>query len=346
MPCHLNTFASKRCCLRPSGGFSLVELMISVTIGILIVLGLTTIYSGTSRTNRDMTQMNLQIENGRAAQQILAEDLSHAGFWDRFAPDPAVVTALPDPCLGFSTPWADEDIDNRLAIGTSSLDTPPGTCDTVLTDKKADSDVLVVRHADTCSTGEVLTGGGNCPGLVATEVYFQAICNSPPDRPTVAKTGFSTTTPSCAPAGSGAFPIRRYISNIYYIRDGNPPALMRSSFVGGVQTTPDDDDVLIEGIESLVVEYGIDSAGNDGTVDQIVRCTAAAPCSATTLSNAVTATLHILSRNLEPRAGHNDTKTYNLGDDVELGPFNDSYLRNVYSTTVRLTNISIRRSGS
>jgi type IV pilus assembly protein PilW len=52
--------------------------------------------------------------------------------------------------------------------------------------------------------------------------------------------------------------------------------------------------------------------------------------------------LHVLVRAENRTSGYTDTKTYNLGS-TTLGPFNDGYKRHVFTQTVRLTNISMRR---
>jgi len=88
----------------------------------------------------------------------------------------------------------------------------------------------------------------------------------------------------------------------------------------------------------------------DGTADQFIRCTTAAPCTAAQLRNAVMTKIFLLVRNTEPTTGYVDGKTYCLGSitaagvcPVTAGPFNDGYKRHLFSTTIRLTTISGRR---
>ena len=52
--------------------------------------------------------------------------------------------------------------------------------------------------------------------------------------------------------------------------------------------------------------------------------------------------IHLLVRNLEPTPGYQSNKTYVVGGET-FGPFSDAFQRHVYSTTVRLTNVSARR---
>ncbi len=84
-----------------------------------------------------------------------------------------------------------------------------------------------------------------------------------------------------------------------------------------------------------------------------VRCTAAAPCTVAQLENAVAVKLFVLARNLQTSPGYTDAKTYCLGTanpdgtcpdpSSKVGPFNDGYKRHLFSTTVRLGNVSGRR---
>src|SRR5262245_12942378 len=94
-------------------GFSLIELMVASAIGLLIVLGMLTLFVNVSRTNDEMAKTNAMIENGRFAMQLLQNDVAHAGFWNMYYPDfddltitdePADYPAeLPDPCLDYSS---------------------------------------------------------------------------------------------------------------------------------------------------------------------------------------------------------------------------------------------------
>ena len=71
---------------RSQSGFTLVELMISMVLGLFIVLALLTLLINVNRNNSEMTKSNRMIENGRFTLQLLEADLSHAGFWGGFVP--------------------------------------------------------------------------------------------------------------------------------------------------------------------------------------------------------------------------------------------------------------------
>lgn len=380
-------------------GLSLVELLISIAIGLLIVIAMLALYSNMSSSGRELAKANLLIENGRSAIQLIHEDAQHAGFWASYVPphddvtfkgslptftsnplDPRQVpTAIPDPCLEFSTGgvpnWTPTHMANLIGIPLQTSDTIPGTCATVLPNRQANTDVLVVRHAETCEAGQPLTNGGMCPNTVG-EVYFQAsLCadlpaGSYPITLDNQSANFTQTQKDClTPA-----PVRRFVSSIYYIREyaetvgDGTPTLMMSSFSGTAQQAAVP---LIKGVEGFVVELGIDDISKsgaavtladlsavitwanslekntptnrgDGIPDRFIRCTTATPCTAADLVNVVLVKIYVLARNLEPTPGHIDSKAYTLGS-YPIAAANDHFQRHVFSTAVRVQNISARR---
>lgn len=364
--------------LRSKRGFSLVELMIAIALGLTIMAALMTLFVNLSRNNKELAKTNILIENGRFTIQLLESDLVHAGFWGGYIPDfddlttttaPGdTPTAIPDPCLTYSTAnWNSAYKTNLIGIPVQSYDTA-AVCTSLLVNKLADTDVLVVRHVNTCVPGET-----NCEADTSGELYFQSTnCTASPDPYVLDTSGYTLTNRDCTTVADK----RKFISHIYYIRDyastvgDGTPTLMRSEFSLSASTLAHQAAVpLIEGVEGFRVEFGIDSLSKtgaavdysaavawtdisnkhtptnrgDGAADgAFVRCTTASPCTAAQLTNVVAAKLYVLARAPQFSTGYTDSKTYTLGG-TTLGPFNDSFKRHVFSTTVRLNNISGRR---
>ncbi|MFM9437291.1 prepilin-type N-terminal cleavage/methylation domain-containing protein, partial [Janthinobacterium sp. CG_23.3] len=187
---------------RHHGGFSLVELMVSVTISLLILVALSAMFINVSRSNNEMIKSNSQIENGRFAVQLLENDLVHAGFWSQFVPQFDDVNwtgvpndtpdVVPDPCLAHNAGnWNFSYIQSLIGIPVQSGDAAPGTC--VLGSKRANTDVLVVRHAATCAPGEA-----NCDADTTGKLYFQNSLWG--GGTTGAEQGRGTKNPTTAPA--------------------------------------------------------------------------------------------------------------------------------------------------
>ena len=391
---HIN-FKEKSPKIAIQSGFSLIELMVAITIGLIITAALGALFLGINRTNQEMAKANSQIENGRFAMQLLQSDIVHAGFWGDYVPQfdnlsypdaPADVPAVvPNPCLAFSTPWTAAHATTLIGLPIQSYETTPPTgsgCLTNLaTNKKAKTDLLVLRYAETCVPGET-----NCEADTTGALYFQASqCELENASPYVfATSAFTRHKRDCVGTGvPQALPItagriaekRKFISNIYYIRDyaktigDNIPTLMISQFelVGGVlahQTAVP----LIEGIEGFRVELGIDNLSDsgaavdytaavnwadptnlisptnrgDGVPDTFIRCLDATPCTAAQLANVVAVKIYVIARAETLSPGYINSKTYALGN-TTLGPFNDGFKRHVFSTTVRVNNVSGRR---
>lgn len=376
-------------------GFSMVELMVALLIGLIIMVALWALFANIGRSNSELAKTNSQIENGRFAIQLIQDDLLHAGYWGGHVPQfddltatgiPGdVPTAVPDPCLAYAS-WDPAHKNNLVGIPVQVYGgTPPsgsGCVTNFSTNRQTNTDVLVVRRAETCVAGS----GGNCEADTAGKLYFQAPFCAAQTGFVLDTTNFTMQKKNCVGTGSPpALPIvtpgdtadkRKFVSNIYYIRNyastvgDGIPTLMRSSFdLSGGNLAHQSAQPLIEGIEGFHVELGVDNLSEtgaavnyaaainwqdttnlttptnrgDGVPDgTFVSCTSTTPCTTAQLSNVVAAKVFVLARAKESSPGYVDTKTYNLGS-VTMGPFNDGFKRHVFSTTVRLTNVSGRR---
>jgi type IV pilus assembly protein PilW len=376
--------------IRLQRAFTLVELMVAMTIGLLLVSALLAVFMNVSRTNREMAKTNILIENGRFAVQLLQNDLIHAGYWGELdftgADDiPPAVPALadieiPNPCLAVAG-WTSEHKENLLSIPVQGFADATGLSTCGVTGVLGTSDVLLVRHANTCARG-----AANCDEGTDTGPHIQvSACreptNLPPPRPPGIEPDYliepiGATPPSPAtfwlrgktcptfPLAALNAPLRKVVSHIYYLAlSGSPqqPTLMRIAMENGAYTAPQP---FIEGIEQFRVEYGIDENGKNGlpisatnpgdgsadrfiTTEDLVDADAAAPCDTAgsrcfLLANTVAVKVHVLARNLEPTPGHRDNKTYQLGA-TTIAAANDNFKRHVFSSTVRLVNPSGRR---
>jgi type IV pilus assembly protein PilW len=319
---------------RRQRGFSLIELMIAVTIGLLITLALSALFLNITRNNSELSKVNSQIENGRFALQILEADLVHAGFWGELSP--AAATAIPaDPCLAGAS-WNAAFKANMLGMPVMGYDsaTVPATC-TKISGALADGDVLMVRHANTCVTGagcegDTLANPDDGPHLQVSG------CTASPEAPYVidseSAATFTLRDKNCTTVATR----RKLVTNIYYLATSNgQPTLMRVSMIDGAYQNAQP---LIEGIEAMRFEYGIDSTG-DGIPDSYLSTP---PTTLAQLANIVAVKAHVLARSLEKSPGYTDSKTYQLGG-TTFTPADAGYKRHVFSTTIRLVNPSGRR---
>ena len=371
---------------RRQRAFTLVELMVAMTIGLLLLSALLAVFLNVSRTNREMAKTNILIENGRFAVQLLQNDLVHAGYWgeldfvgsEGIPPAVPAPTGIPAACLAVAS-WTNQYKANLLSIPVQGFSdgTELPACN--VTAVLGSSDVLLVRHANTC-----VRGAADCDEGADTGPHIQiSTCRQdtdPDPSPYVLQSVGSgtpaTTTfplrkkacPASATLSAVDAPLRKFVSHIYYLAmSGTPsqPTLMRISMENGAYTGPQP---FIEGIEQFRVEYGIDEKGKNGlpidltatpqnpgdgsadrfiTTAQLAAADAAAACDIASsrcflLANTVAVKIHVLARNLEPTPGYTDNKTYRLGA-TTVAAANDNYKRHVFSSTIRLVNPSGRR---
>lgn len=333
-------------------GLSLIELMISITIGLLILASMATLFANQSRTRSELDKSNRMIDNGRYSLEVLSENLRLAGFYGTLNPSSvALPGAIPDPCstvmanIAAAIPLHVQGFDAADAATASAR---PSCVPATL---KTGSDILVIRRVDTSPVGTTTYAitQASASAVAATTPYLQASqCQydsvATPYMVGNAPSSLTLRQRNCTTASTTPYAdLRRMMVQIYYIDANNQtgdgiPTLKRVelSDAGAMVTAP-----LVEGIEYMQVEYGQDT-DNDGVADAYVEtCAVDIAC----WSNIVSVKLNIIARNIEQTAGQNDAKTYSLGMAGDYVPTGDDrkYKRHAYTQVVRLVNPSSRR---
>jgi type IV pilus assembly protein PilW len=350
---------------RSMAGLSLIELMISITIGMIILTAVALVFSNASRTRAEVERTSRQIENGRYAIELLSDDIKLAGFYGELnvnalcgtcspaVPNPP--TALPDPCSTTVANWR-----NAVPVhlqgyndNTSDVVTPPASCLPTSLGFQPGTDIVVVRRARTCAAGV-----GGCDAATSGVPYIQvSLCANETTSHVLGLEGtaaFDLTKKACDSSDKAVK--RQYYKHIYFVGTDNGsgvniPTLKRLELcvgesdcpASGWRTSP-----LVEGIEQFNVEYGLDTDG-DGAPDKYVDNPNDEPagacddaCRIQNWMNVVTVQLFVLARNLDPTPDYADSKTYQLGN-LAYTPTATAYRRHVYSGLVRIVNPSARR---
>jgi type IV pilus assembly protein PilW len=337
-------------------GFSLIELMIAVTLGLIVLAALTTFFVQTSANRTEMERNTRQIENGRYAIDSMREDVALAGFFSDTAPlvTPTWTATVPCPADATSYGFAASPGVYTAPLpvfGYADATGTPGCLANIL----PGSDVLVVRRF----SSEPNTVAEAAAGTAAARWYLQnsQCVDDSPDFPFKVGAGssgvFALREVKCAAVAR----VWRLREQIYYLRTcsvcppdapvDNIPTLWRAE-LDPADTSGDGDPImrhsaLVEGIEALRFVYGIDNglpAGSaiDGRPDEWK------PCDGITCdgdwANVTSVKVYVLSRNLEESRDYTDTKTYSMGPAGTLGPFNDKYKRHVYSAQIAMPNRS------
>lgn len=334
-------------------GLSLVELMISIAIGLLILATLSTLFVNQSRTRTELDKANRMIDNGRYALDLLSDNLRLAGFYGGLNPgaaSAALIATPPDPCstvaadISASLPFH---VQGYNAASTSSaVDLSSTTCSSssIPTSKKAGSDVLVIRRA---STQTVLAASP----VSATRYLQVSQCQYEAFVLLTAPASYNQSKKTCTAANSGPFADLRSIRvQIYFIDannkagDGIPtlkmtelidrvtyPSASYPTYTVGTFTPAIP---LVEGIEYMQIDYGLDT-DNDGAPNSYASTT-------TDWSKVVSAKINIVSRNLDTTPSYTDSKTYSLGTGGSVVP-GGNYKRHAYTQVVRLINPAARK---
>ena len=273
-------------------GFTLIELMVSIVIGLLMLAALIALMLNVSRNNNEMTKSNRMIENGRFALQLLQSDISHVGYWGGHVPEfddlsrtaspTDIPTTVPDPCLAYSD-WGiapntvtgvTSHIANLIGIPIQSYEIPAvvptptlSVCANRVTNPQKSTDVLIVRHAENCVPSD-----GNCPAYSAGNLYLQ-----------VARDGETAPSPAYVLSDDAVLlnlkkrdattaELRKFVSNLYYVRNYSVtagdgiPTLMRSRYrLSGGALSHNMAEPLIDGVEGFRIELGIDNVSDAGT---------------------------------------------------------------------------------
>ena len=329
------------------GGFSLIELMIAVTLGLVILAALTTFFVQTSANRTEMERNTRQIENGRYAIDTVRDNTIMAGFYADTAPGvmPAWTTndACPANLAGYGFAIAPAYTAPVPVFGYALGNAAPLGC---FQNLLLGNDILVIRRF----SSESLTPAQAAASGMSTHWYLQnSQCAE--DDPLV---------PMAVATGSGPFPLHsvkcggnlakvwRLREQVYYLRscsictpapDGIPTLWLADLEPDGTGIMKHS--ALVEGIQALRFDYGIDNTG-DGLPDVWSRCDAATPCNAGNWANVTAIKMYVLSRNLDPSRDYVDRKTYAMGLTGALGPFNDQFKRHVYTAQFALPN----RAGS
>ena len=339
-------------------GLSLVELMISIVIGLLLMAGITSLISAQSQARGELEKSGRQIENGRYALTVLQDEIQHAGYFGQFSGAVAALPALPAlPCGQAANAATLALLEASLALPLQGYDAPatvPATLSACLpaANHVAGTDILVVRRAEAITT----------PATVASALDGYIYLQSTPDA---IKAGFgpdpSPTAPTVYTLVDKAVPpqpagLRRYIARLYYISpchvyaagaaecsaaadQGRPvPTLKRIDLAlsGGVVAASET--ALVDGIQNLQFDYGVAGANSAVPDESYVTAPAVADW-----PNVMTVQVSLLARTSEPSMGPPDAKRYRMGVAGTVGPFSDAYRRHVYTALVRAVNPGSRR---
>jgi type IV pilus assembly protein PilW len=327
---------------RRSVGFSLIELMLSMVVGLLLVAGVITVFVN-SRSVYDTSQSQIQmVDEARFALQLIGDDLRLAGHYGRNTMaeqverrrNDTVKLPLDNMTLGTDCEAGWYINLERKIFASNNANPYPATCINPDAGYRLNTDVLVVRYANVVAVDDAAASVGGGVIFVQGEPALRGeLFNNDQALPTLSP--------------DNNF---RLLAHAYYVSDFTDeagdgiPSLHRISLVAGPTLI---DEVIATGVEDFQVQFGLDTdactpALCDDSANYYVNADHADldwndPESA---DNIRAVRVWLLMRSEDEERGLKASKEFEVGG--EKSTFNDGFRRLLLSNVFQVRNRQIR----
>lgn len=317
-------------------GLSLVELMVAVTLGLVLCLGAVNLFMQSKVSYlQDEESARLQ-ENGRFALRYLSHELGMSGFFGR----QVSTEEPPDP------PSGGDDCFNFL-LGQDALGNPRPSFPFEHYDDVKESERAGLPIPAACwEAGDTLFEDASQPSSDLVVIRRTKDENTDPDLPGVSlnEDAIYLLVEDYNPAndfqqGGVHGPDRvwwEYVPQILFVRpysvavgDGIPTLCRKVLSESALSVGPTE--CLVEGVENMQLEFGVDSDG-DQQADYFVDNPTDAE-----LAGAVATRIYLLVRSVGEIGGYTNDKAFTLGQ-TAIAAADDGFYRRVMQTTVLLRN--------
>lgn len=307
-------------------GFTLVELMISLSIGLVLFSGVMGVFVGLRTTTAETSSYGELQENGRFAISVLTNDLMKQNYWGDYSGPITSQNIKPVPaaplneCIGGGSNNGTFPLPNlvgnfRTLWGQTVTNPNPMGC---FNNANVGSDLLQLKR-----------------------VIARPLVNTNPNNFfLVASLNKGTIIPNGAVPVIANSRLWQYQHHVYYVRNDFQgtnlvPVLMQGQLTNTMVFAP-----IIDGIEMIRFMYGIDTNGS-GSVNTFVSANPVLGVGGMNealwdAGNILAVKIYVLARSIRPDNNYTNTSTYQLGN----LPFevNDNYRRLLFSSTVYLYN--------
>ncbi len=336
-------------------GFTLVELLVAMTIGLIILGAVAQIFATSSATYNVEEDLARVQENGRFAMDFIRRDLRMGGYAG---------------CLNVNQDLnanVTYNINNELATtdfatnfvatehirgfdyvsGTTWSPALPGAGFLTNAEVRADTDVVVIRRGDapivrlqsamagTAGTLDIV----NNSGLAANDIVMVADCtdvdifqisNDPASAP-VAHAGAGNADADLSKAYDDDAELMKLTTRVYYIGTGafGGPSLFRKEMDQGVMTAGQE---LVEDVETMQILYGEDT-DLDGSADIYVL-----PANVINWDRVASIRIGLVVRTASERGPDVDTRVYPVIAGANFDPVDDRRQRRVFASTIQIRN--------
>lgn len=347
--------------MKKNNGFSLVELMVALVIGLVLIAGVIELFTSTRQTYRVQDMKARMQEDGRYALHRISMMISKAGYrgcsgndtskFENLLRSQTGAYDLANAVSGYEATnqnsWAP-----ALPVGVNAV----GGNDVLTVRTVSNSYIHVSAHNTANNAGAVQNApiiipannslqdcnpnaNASCANIVMVStcdraVVFQ-VTNATPGTTGILQHEANIGTPGNSTNSlNGTFTygwLNTISSSTFYI--SNNPQGIPSLYE---DTIPGNSDVIVEGVESMQLTYGVDTNG-DSNVDNYVKANAVADW-----STVVNVKIWLVMINIDPDPANNNNvalgnASYYLEDQVITPP--DGRLRRSFTQTVSLRNI-------
>ena len=300
---------------RSAKGFTLVELMVAMLLGLIVAGGASAIYLASKQSLTETEQVAALSENGRFALQLIGNSTRHIGFYGGASPTDirwdASLSAVVGDCSGDAAAY---DTANSIFAVRANSATVLGC----ITDAVPGTDVLVIKGVDPSPLWDAdpddpdaeRDGDISFPPGTWSDQQVYVIANS---ESGILMDG-ADTRPSVGQGAELAFGNAwPYQLQIFYIRAGATPTLSRKVLawdgVAGAMSVQTQD--LVQGVENIRFIFGYDSS-NNGRVDTLANLTEVTTANA--WDQVISLQAFILLRSDLADPNYDNAKTYQMGD--------------------------------
>ncbi len=335
-------------------GFSLIELMTAMTIGIILLLGALSMFMTNNRVYKEQNEMGLLQENARFAMSLIVKDIravAFVGCHDDVSKVTNNLTGVTNLTLNSFSVSATSDLIEGSENGANwqPSNSTSEVANMITTTDGIPSDGITLRHirgtgvsvtaAMANVTDPLTVAAGN--GFEQSDLLAVADCGGA-DIFQVTNTDADATGTVRHVTGSGLTPdnsksnfsrvydvgasVYEVNNRRYFIQNsdnGTGPALWRETATGTEE--------LVEGVESLQILYGEDTSA-DMIADVYVDA-----ANVTSWSDVVSVKISLLFRTVEEYGNDTDIDTYTLLGTV-VDPVNDRRRRRIFTSTVEIRN--------
>jgi type IV pilus assembly protein PilW len=313
-------------------GFTLIEMLISITIGLGILAGLVGVLASNAGNSRSNDRTSELMTNGRYALNSIKQELREAGFrgytWaEPGTPEPWAVPSNADGCFGTEAGASYGAFLSNMRQGVwGANNANPFAANCIAAASYANgNDVLVVRRLSDTPVA----------ALAADTVYFRTTY----ERGQLFRAAGAVPV---APDYGASRPVANFAlqTYVYYISPFTVsaaevplvPALVRVSLLpNGTMAR----ELVASGIERMQVQYGRRTTAPDTQYVDVLPG-ASSDATDTTWTEVNSVRIWLLARSYTPEPGYVNTQTYTMGDQNLVA--NDGFRRQLFSTVVQLRN--------